>query len=171
MALEQFYLVDFPVLKDMLTPVFLRKPKMLAFLKVLVKPVVYLHETLLAFRTECLYKLDHNSQVVYLRAAINDSFDNVDRRIIIANVTIEQPVWVYEPLDDQPVYVYETLNDQPVYLRESFEFFGGGNDFIVKVPLDLQPIDLAAQNAYIIKMRGQVDYYKLFSKNYEITFI
>lgn len=168
--MSNVYNIDFNKLVSDLQLPMLRKPLVLAFAKSLVAPVVTLHESFIKFRKDSLYKVKHNSQVVYLRAALNDSFDPVLRRIQIANAVIEQPIWIYEPLDDKPVFVFESFDNAPVYLRESFEFFGGGNDFIVHVPMSLKP-EAAELQAYLIKMSAQVDYYKLYSKNYSILFI
>ena len=169
--IPQYYLIDFNKLTRYLVPIKSRKPIRLAYLRVLVKPIILLHQRFLDFRTKCIYKLEHNSQIVYLRAVLNDSFDNDLRRIRIANAVIDQPIWVYEPLDDKPVFVYETSDNSPVFLREASEFFGGGNDFIVQVPMDLKPASDDALQAYLIKMSAKVDYYKLYSKNYTILFV
>lgn len=165
------YTIDFDRLVTNLQLTFLRKPFLLIFAKCLVSPIVSLYVAFLNFRIDSLYKLNHNSQVVYMQAMLNDSFDNELRRIRIANAVIEQPIWVYEPLDDEPLFVYEASDNAPVYLRELFEFFGGGNDFIVQVPMELKPTPPEALEAYLIKMSAKVDYYKLYSKNYSILFI
>lgn len=170
MTNENVYSIDFEKLAKSRFLTFLRLPLHLIFLNSFVAPIVQLYNQLLSFRTESLYKLNHNSQVIYMQSMLNDSFDNDLRRIRIRNAEIKEPVWFYEPLEEQPVYFYEP-DEAPVYFREDFEFLGGGSDFTVFVPIDLKPIALSDFNAYITKMSAKIDYYKLYSKGYQITFI
>ncbi|MBF6607128.1 MAG: hypothetical protein ITG00_00120 [Flavobacterium sp.] len=158
------------VVRNLFPGIMLRSVQ-IAMADCLVKPVESLHTKFLTFRTDSIYKLTHNSQVVYLQAALNDSFDSTLRRIVIKNAEIKPQVWFYEIAEDKPVYFYEVADDEPVYFREESEFLGGGNDFTVQVPMDLKPADGAPLTAYLIRMRALVDYYKLYSKGYTIEFI
>lgn len=148
-----------------------RKLKTISWLKILFKPIVRIHLEFLAFRHESLYKVNHNSQICYIQAVLNDSFDNVLRRIIIRNAIIKEPLWFYEPEENKPVLFYEPNDNKPVYFREENEFLGDGADFLVLVPIDLKPTNTQEENAFMIKMRGQIDYYKLFVKNYIILWV
>lgn len=133
-------------------------------------PVETLYQDFLTWRADCLYRLGHNSQVCYLQAALNDRFDNTERRIYITNVEVQEPVWIYEPEDDKPVRFYEPEDEMPVYFREDFEFEGGAYDFTVMVPIELHPATSEELQAYLVQMRALVDYYKLFCKEYNIIF-
>lgn len=152
-------------------PVDLRKVRTVNWLLVLFKPIMWLHLEFLAFRTQALYKVNHNSQICYLQAVLNDSFDNVQRRIIIRNATLREPLWFYEPEENKPVLFYEPSDNKPVYFREESEFIGDGADFLVLVPIDLKPTNTQELNALIIKMEGQLNYYKLYVKNYIILWV
>jgi len=125
----------------------------------------------LEFRRQALYKVNHNSQICYLQAVLNDSFDNVQRRIIIRNAILREPLWFYEPEENKPVLFYEESDNKPVYFREESEFIGDGADFLVLVPMDLKPTNAQEENALLIKMKAQIDYYKLFVKNYIILWV
>ncbi len=149
----------------------LRRVKTVKWLEVLFKPIIWLHIEFLAFRTQALYKVNHNSQICYLQAVLNDSFDNIQRRIIIRNATLREPLWFYEPEENKPVVFYETEDNKPVYFREESEFIGDGADFLVLVPIDLKPTNTQEENALLIKMKAQIDYYKLFVKNYIILWV
>lgn len=149
----------------------LRRVKTVKWLEVLFKPIIWLHIEFLAFRTQALYKVNHNSQICYLQAVLNDSFDNVQRRIIIRNATLREPLWFYEPEENKPVVFYEPEDNNPVYFREESEFIGDGADFLVLVPIDLKPTNTQEENALLIKMKAQIDYYKLFVKNYIILWV
>ena len=152
-------------------PVDLRKIKTVNWLLVLFKPIMWLHIEFLAFRTQALYKVNHNSQICYLQAVLNDSFDNVQRRIIIRNAILREPLWFYEPEENKPVVFYESEDNKPVYFREESEFIGDGADFLVLVPIDLKPTNTQDLNAFIIKMEAQLNYYKLYVKNYIILWV
>lgn len=149
----------------------LRRVKTVKWLEVLFKPIIWLHIEFLAFRTQALYKVNHNSQICYLQAVLNDSFDNIQRRIIIRNATLREPLWFYEPEENKPVVFYEPEDNKPVYFREESEFIGDGADFLVLVPIDLKPANTQEENALLIKMKAQIDYYKLFVKNYIILWV
>lgn len=149
----------------------LRRVKTVKWLEVLFKPIIWLHIEFLAFRTQALYKVNHNSQICYLQAVLNDSFDNIQRRIIIRNATLREPLWFYEPEENKPVVFYEPEDNKPVYFREESEFIGDGADFLVLVPIDLKPTNIQEENALLIKMKAQIDYYKLFVKNYIILWV
>ena len=152
-------------------PVFLRKIRSIKLLEVFFKPVVLLHLEFLEFRRQALYKVNHNSQICYLQAVLNDSFDNTQRRIIIRNAILREPLWFYEPEENKPVLFYEENDNKPVYFREESEFIGDGADFLVLVPIDLKPTNTQEENALLIKMKAQIDYYKLFVKNYIILWV
>lgn len=134
----------------------------MAFLMVLIKPVQQLHETFKSFRIESLYKVRHNSQIAYLENVLNDTYDSQLRRIRIANAVFKTPVYFYEPEENREVFFYEPVDNQPVYFHNSDEFVGDGFDFYVFVPPDLEPLILLTQ------MKGLINYYKLYSKNYNI---
>lgn len=152
-------------------PVFLRKFKFIRLLEVFFTPIIWLHFEFLEFRKQALYKLNHNSQICYLQAVLNDAFDNNHRRIIIANAVLREPVWFYEPEENKPVMHYEEPDNKPVYYREETEFIGDGADFLVLIPGDLKPDNDQEENAYLIKIRAQLDYYKLYVKNYLIVWV
>ncbi len=152
-------------------PVFLRKIRSIKLLEVFFKPVVLLHLEFLEFRRQALYKVNHNSQICYLQAVLNDSFDNVQRRIIIRNAILKQPVWFYEPEEQKEVWFYEPEANKPVYFYEESEFLGDGADFLVLVPIDLKPTNTQEEIAFKIKMEGLIDYYKLYVKNYLIIWV
>jgi hypothetical protein len=147
----------------------MQKSVMRSFLKAILKPIEDQWVIFRALRDSANYRLSHNSQICYIEAVLNDAFDADARRIYIKNAEIKEPIWVYEPEDLKPVYLYEPSDDKPVFLREDSEFFGGGTDFTVWVPIEIKP-DEANLTAFITKMGALVDYYKLYCKNYNIVF-
>lgn len=147
----------------------LRKPAVFAFVKAALKPLEQTHSSFLSFRDDSLYKVRHTSQKVYIEAVLNDIFDPMQRRIRIANTEFKQAVYFYEPEERREVFFYEPDENKPVYFYDSSDLAGAGVDFTVLVPPDLQPGTTEAENAMLTRMRGLVDYYKLYSKNYNIV--
>ena len=162
------YNIDWGVLVEQYLPISLRKPICLIWVQSCLKHIEGLHSDFLAFRTKCLYRINHNSQICYMEAVLNDYFDNDLRRIRIVNVSFKEPIYFYEPEENKEVFFYEPEDNKPVYFREEDEFIGDGVDFVVMVPPELQPETETAELALLTQMRGQIEYYKLYSKNYQI---
>jgi hypothetical protein len=161
------YNINFSRLIKQLLPIAVRQPVIIALIKVLINPVIYVYNQFINYRNISLYKLNHTSQVCYMEAMLNDEFDSIFRRIKIGNSDYKEPIWFYEPEQDLEVWLDV---DDPVYFDEP-EAFGRSVDFIVFVPDVLQPASPEALNALIVKMSGLINYYKLFSKNYEIQWV
>lgn len=153
------------------TPIRQRKRKTNKWLSAVFTPIVKMRIDFLAFRNESLYKVNHNSQICYLQAVLNDKFDNVLRRIVIRNAVLKEPIWFYEPEENKPVLFYEPSDNKPVYFREESEFIGDGADFLVLVPIDIKPTNTQEENALIVKMQSQIEYYKLYVKNNIILWV
>ena len=139
----------------LLTPTFLRKPKLIAWLRMLATP---LHKVLYDFqraRQADLYNLAHNSQVCYLRKALNDEFDDEQRRIRIEDGRQKQRLYIYPRSANKPLYLGK------VFLYQRGSYIDGGVDFIVVLPKDL------TYDKY--KLEALVNFYKLAGKRWEIN--
>lgn len=169
--MDAIYTINWAALIESLMPLLNRDQLTLKWLNALIQPLVTLYLDFLNFRRSSLYKVSHNSQVVYLQKMLNDKFDDSLRRIRINNAVIKEPVWFYEPEDDKPVWFYEPEDNKPVIFYEDSDFNGDGVDFTVLVPSSLRPATATAEQAYITRMSGQINYYKLLSKNYTIVWI
>jgi len=163
--------IDFSRLIQWNVATSLRTTVRMKWLTVLIKPVesIYLH--FLDWRYEQLYVMSHNSQVVYLRKVLNDKFDPSDRRIQIVNVEVYEPVWYYDSAENKPVYHYDTVDESPVYYYDPEDFSENNFDFLVLIPNALKPATPAETEEFERKVRVIVDYYKLYSKNYNIKWI
>lgn len=146
----------------------IRKPFLKALLRCLVGPIKQAHENFLAYRKEALYRVRHNSQIAYMEAVLNDSFDSVYNRIKIKNVQLKEAIYFYEPEENKEVYFYEPEDNEPVYFYEDDDLAGEGVDFVVMVPPDLHPLNPNDELALLTHIKAQIDYYKLYSKNYKI---
>ena len=149
----------------------LRNQFVFGWMSCLIYPVTQMHGYFLTFRTKALYRVRHNSQIVFMEAVLNDEFDSGLRRIRIINSEFEPGLFFYEPEENKEVYFYEPGDNSPVYFGEPDEFEGDGVDFVVCVPPDLQPASEALELALVTRMKGEIDYYKLYSKNYKIAWV
>lgn len=149
----------------------LRKPSLKAFLNAALKPIKNLHTAFLAFRLSALYRVQHNSQIVYMEAVLNDEFDNTFRRIRIQNVKFRDAMFFYEPEENKEVFFYDPTDMMPKFFYDEDDYAGNGVDFIVCVPPILKPDNVIDENAFLTKMHGLIDYYKLYAKNYIIQWV
>ncbi|HUH26318.1 MAG TPA: hypothetical protein VLY87_06800 [Flavobacterium sp.] len=149
----------------------LRKPSLKAFLNAVLKPIKNAHADFLAFRLNALYRVQHNSQIVYMEAVLNDEFDKTFRRIRIQNVKFRDALFFYEPLENKEVFFYDPADMMPKFFYNEDDFSGNGVDFVVCVPPILRPNNPQDENALLTKLRGLVDYYKLYAKNYDIQWV
>lgn len=150
-----WYNLNIKKLSVLLLPTLLRTPKVINYVFCLIKPLEDIHYNWLQFRNDNIYKLNHNSQVCYLRKALNDRFDPQKRRIIIAGSQRYKSQYIYTRGEKKPKYL------GIMYLRRSTDFGDNGVDFLVLVPAQL--LD---ENNY--EMKVLIDYYKLASKRYRI---
>lgn len=158
-----WYKIDYYRLVRLLLPTMLRKPVIQSFLDAMVTPVKTLYNAFNTYRKEADYKLNHNSQVCYLQAVLNDSFDDDKRRIYIADAPIEEwSRFLWKEAEDRPLML--TSETAGVFMLQSERFIGANSlDFIVCIPTDLN-----LDKNDIIKMNALIRYYKLAGKRYEI---
>ena len=146
-----------------------------AWLKCLIAPCAYLKGLFDTNRAANLYFLAHNSQVCFIQAAINDTFDPVSRRLYIADPQYDDPLVVFTvteipPDTTVPLYLASETTPTgaqpilPLYLESEVGI--DNNCFVVMVPTAL-----ALTSDQINQLRGMVDEYRLPGKNnYTIAF-
>nr|DAJ26323.1 MAG TPA: hypothetical protein [Bacteriophage sp.] len=148
------YNLNIDKLLVLLTPTFLRKPKLIAWLRTLAMPLNKLLDDFKVHRERDLYNLAHNSQVCYLRKAINDEFDPQLRRIKIEDGRQNQRLYIYSRSANRPLYLGK------VFLYQRGTYIDGGVDFIVVLPQGLE------YDRY--KLEALVNFYKLAGKRWTI---
>lgn len=157
--------IDFAKLINNLLPHFLRGAKMKAWLESLLKPVVDLYDSLLAYRDEKLYEAQITGQVDSLEKMLNDAFpagdsgarpiyitdiDDYTEDILIFNTAeYESETWLYNTAEAET----ETLIYNGTEGQSSF-------DFLVYIDVAL-PYDLDLMISLINK-------YKLSGTTYQI---
>ena len=153
-----FFDIDYDTLTTQLLPVRLRNNKMIAWMKCLVAPVRWLYGVFRSNRAGNLYILKHNSQVVYLQAALNDVFDPLSRLIYIDDGPYRDPLFTYLTTEEHPLWLGlsseagTTSYPDPQVLYTSGETSLLGMGFIVKVPLAVS-FDMHRMRALINKYR------------------
>ena len=162
--------IDFDRLVIWNLATFLRRTVRVIWLRVITSPLLRTYNQLLDFRTQSLYKMAHNSQIVYLQKVLNDKFDNTNRGIKVRNSGILEPVWHFDTQDQKPVYYYDNPDDRPVYFRDQSAFEQLGSDFDVIIPVTLKPGTQATIKAFELQVKLLVDYYKLYSKKNNIKY-
>lgn len=149
-----WYRLNIHRLVELLLPTFLRKGKILAWLRALHSPLVKMVDDFNFNRKRNLYHLAHNGQVCYLRKLLNDRFDVSARRIKIADGNKYKREYIYTLGEQKPKYLGR------MYLRQNTDYADTGVDFIVLIPAGLQ------YNEY--EMKALIEFYKLASKRYKI---
>ena len=149
------YNLNIDKLLILLTPTFLRKPKLVAWLRMLATPLLKVLYEFQRARQADLYNLAHNSQVCYLRKALNDEFDDKQRRIRIEDGKQKQRLYIYPRSANKPLYLGK------LFLYQRGDYIDGGVDFIVVLPKDL------TYDKY--KLEALVNFYKLAGKRWQIS--
>lgn len=161
MDYAKIYTTNFNRLVIHLLPLKERKPKYIAWLRSLVKPIALLHQQFVNYRRDALYKIEHTPQVFSLEQMLNDAFDVQLRRIYISDGAYRDGVYFYNPEENKPVWFYDPQENAPVHFYDGAELFSLDVDFVVIVPLELN----ASQE---IRMRSLIDFYRLPDKTYKI---
>ena len=149
--------IDYHILIQLVLPIRKRKPLRRAWLFALISPVVYMYNLFLFRRTDRLYQLSHNAQVVYMQSLLNDRFDANLRRIFISDTPNISPLFTYTVPEQKYVYLYTTAENNNQTFFTHTEIAIANNGFIVNIPTTLN-IDHATLTAL-------VDAFRLPSKN------
>lgn len=179
--MTNFFNIDFKRLVLMLLPTFLRKPLLYSLIKSAVAPMVTLYDQFLRSRSDSLYRLRITPQVCYLRRMLNDNFDPDLRGIRITdgnpsnwifaypesrfNATQgKQPLWASPANAKQPGLLIFTSDTGLRVVPRQGDVGASGLDFNVMVPARLRGVTDEK------KMASLVNYYKLASKRYAISY-
>lgn len=147
--------VNWSRLSILLLPTFLRSDRMKAWLYLNIRQIENVHYSWRNYRASNIYKLAHNSQICYLRGALNDRFDNVLRRIRIDDGNSFRRNYIYTDAEEKPKFL------GTIYIYDDADYADTGVDFIVVLPLGL------SYNIY--EMKALIDFYRMASKRYKIT--
>jgi len=108
------------------SPRFWRTSQRRRWLRVLIQPIVYLHNLFLGFRLSSIYEVTHTSQTIYFQKRLNDKFSSTNGGIIIDNTSDEIPkTYLFSKVEQQPsVYVFSKWQSIYNYQIGHFATFG-----------------------------------------------
>ena len=163
------YSINFTTLIINLLPHFLRKDKMLAWLLVILKPVILVYGSFLDYRNAKLYEAQITGQVISLEKMLNDTFHDEQSGAI--------PIYITDSQDqDEGVLLFNAaesetetwlFNQAEVTEPDTMIFNSGegqsGYGFIVYVDVAL-PFDRDL-------MVGMINKYKLAGTTYKIIIV
>jgi len=132
-----------------------------AWLKALVSPITDVYNDFQDYRNEVNYKLEHNSQVCYMEAALNDAFDTVDRRIYLSESGGETVTLINRDSDGGALIINDDDNGGIIIHNDS-AYFGGSYDFIVNIPYQFTEEEL-------YRLKALVKYYKLPGLRFDVV--
>ena len=118
-------------------PRIIRHPRVIAFVKLLAVPFVFVYQDLLGFRTAKLYQLMITPQKCYLERLLNDRYDYTLRRIYIDDGIDHPPFYIFKTVEVKPKFIRKTSEVLPRYIYTSGESGNLADDFIVFVPMGL----------------------------------
>lgn len=135
----------------------------ISFLKVLLRPIDELYYKWYNWRIDNIYKLDHTSQICYLRGSLNDKFDPIERRIYIGDGLFYETLYIFTEAEDKTVWLHTEAENETLGLRTESETADTGLDFIVYVPEELY------NDAYIMEgLKAHIKFYKAGGKRFNI---
>ncbi|QAA81425.1 hypothetical protein EI546_06630 [Aequorivita sp. H23M31] len=165
------YSVDYDKFREQLLPLVLRKPKLLSFLRALISPFVSIHGSFFNFKTEAIYKTEHNASITLLQKVLNDHFDNVERRIFINNASITATQHYYDKDQGEPLYFYDKDKGDPQWFFDMGTFNVYGSDFTVFLPIGMRPLYEGDEERLLTRIKAYLDYYKMFGTKYTIIWL
>lgn len=157
------YDVNFKKMALSLLPQRLRQSTIAAYCYSLITPVSGLYVRFMKHRKDVNYRLNHNGQVCYLRAVINDSFDTISRRIVIEDTEELASMIIYaRSVGRWKMVTRRNSGTSLIINRRGFSGING-YDFVVKVPRSL---NLSFNDEK--RMSSIINAYKIASKRYLI---
>ncbi len=156
------YNVNFNTLATWILPVLMRQTNFVKWLNGLVYPIARIHEfSFLPNRDANLYKLAHNGQVFRLRKLLNEKFDRTEKTIEIEDGLTRDRIYAFVTNESKPLKLITRTEPDAIEIHNSDDYADSGTDFIVWVPNNLS-------NHEEIKMKAELDFYKLPAKRYRI---
>lgn len=163
MLFNRIYIVDWKKLVKDLLILKLKRPKQIAWLFGLIKPVNQFYTTFLYYRKYVLYRLSITTQVFSLENLLNDRFDPIDRRIKIKKPVDQAPLPLFLKSENKPVKLFTKAEGihQVLYTKAETSIFSV--DFIVEVPVFVQ-FDMN-------ELTELLNLYVLQSKSYKVKIV
>lgn len=133
---DKFYNINYRRLSVMLLPVCLRKETLSGFVSVMASAISAVQTSFALYRSDRLADLRVTGQVCILRSALNDRWDEEQRRIEITDGVTGQPLMVYRRGAYDRTYAYARGSSLVAWAYRR-GMTSGGTGFIVKVPAEV----------------------------------
>lgn len=159
--------IDYRKLAVLLLPTFLRRPVMMAILRVFMYPLQSLHDQHQAARTQRMYELRHTSQICYIKDALNNEFGITDYASGFEIQDINAPgnwVWAYDEGVDRFDDEQHMLFDNPTWIHDYAAILPPTSAFTVLVPAQI-----TIDETNDARIRSIVNKYRLASRTFEIV--
>jgi hypothetical protein len=139
LLLPKRYQLNQQALIQSLLPSLLRQPRHLAWLEVLLSPLLTLYEQFADHMATTTRELSYNGQTMLLEKALNDRFDPAFRRIRIINADTElEPVYLNFVSEEQNMSIVHFANEgQPLLYVSQWIDYTNQVGFTVRVPRGL----------------------------------
>lgn len=165
--MQKIYRYDLSKLVRRLTPPRWRNAFNLNWYEALLSGIGHSQDRFNTFKDHALVELSYNGQTMYLEKMLNDRFDSALRRIVIQHEEDISVFWYLEGEGQVERYLYKEseTGETATYLFNEGENTSGlpdGIDFRVKAPLELSLLQ--------VRMRSEINKYKLAGKQYDIIF-
>lgn len=148
-----------------------RLPKVIAYINSLIVPVIFTYNSFFEFVNDIIYKTQHNGALISLEKVLNDRFDSALKRIYIDNVEVKDTKHYYDYGSGRPKYFYDPGVGPPLYFYDPSIFNFNGVDFIVYLPSEIRPGNPESERELIIKIKSDLDYYKVSGVKYDILWL
>jgi len=165
MRYNNIYRIIFFRLAIMLLPTMLRKPVIMAFLRAVYSQFDWIDFA--RYRLDVNYRLTHNGQVCYLRAVLNDKFDNELRRIQIGDGLDVQWSFIYHRDDSRKVLLPQRQTSNAFIIGRRGTATGSAFDFTILLPDEPRFHD----TALLLSIEAVTREFKLASKQFQLTYL
>ena len=170
------YKIDYFAFSKKILPYFLRKTKIDAILKSLIKPLQTINNKFNDIKLVIDFKLAFNSQIIYFEKYLNDVYlvseiyPNNIHIIDKSNIDFFYLWNDYEQQVDEFFYNYEEGAD-PVYLANLNDYQAFNVSFIVNVPLSVKSgVDFRGQPFSEVVLKKRINEIRLAGKTFEIVY-
>lgn len=117
---NNIYRINFARLSLLLLPSMLRKQILAAYLRAAYSQFDFI--PFIKYREDTNYRLTHNGQVCYLRAALNDRFDAEQRRVEIGNGQAAKFSIIYWRAQNKPFKPTRIIGRRGTATGAAFDF-------------------------------------------------
>jgi hypothetical protein len=153
----RLFQINYKKLIFVLLPGYLRSKTIGALMVSAVQPLISLYNQFVSIRDQHNYKLSHNGQVCYLRALLNDSFQDRNASFEIDDIETDGE-WQFCFTEESYNQFFAPAAPEVEILYTVPAIISGTANFLVIIPNNLTGVDTLNQ------IKSLVNEYKLVSK-------